>query len=54
MIAEMMMGGNFEPDISFLDSSDDRSGRDRSVSTFGGDVIVTTHGAKFDGDGAPP
>ena len=56
MMAEMMMGGNFELDISFLSSdsdpgTNDASGKHHRVTDYGGDVTVTTTGATFDGDG---
>jgi hypothetical protein len=51
MIAEMVLGRNFQLDLSFLGSSDDDSGNRHAVTAFGGDVVVTEDGAKFDGDG---
>ena len=53
MVAEMMMGGNFELELQFLGDSglDDQSGKNREIATFGGDVIVSDMGAVFDGDG---
>ena len=56
MVAEMMMGGNFELDITFLGgvggtSTRDVSGKDHQITNYGDDVVVTDTGAEFDGDG---
>ena len=56
MLSEMMLGGNFELDLSLLQGdstqgTQDRSNKHRTIHTFGGDVVVTTTGAQFDGDG---
>ena len=56
MLAEMMIGGNFELDMSLLQGNghtglEDRSQKHRTVNAFGGDVVVTETGARFDGDG---
>ena len=56
MLSEMMLGGNFELDLSLLQGdstqgTEDRSSKHRTIHTFGGDVVVTTTGAQFDGDG---
>eukprot|EP01052_Picozoa_sp_SAG31_P029570 SAG31_NODE_2949_length_4871_cov_2.742456_6_plen_410_part_00 len=51
MIAEMMIGGNFELDISFLGTVEDTSGHDVHIVTYGDDVVVTSTGVRFDGEG---
>ncbi len=56
MVAEMMMGGNFELDITFLGGvigtgARDVSGKNHQITDYGGDVTVTDAGATFDGDG---
>eukprot|EP01047_Picozoa_sp_COSAG01_P066636 COSAG01_NODE_9239_length_2510_cov_2.007466_2_plen_549_part_00 len=53
MIGEMEIGGNFELELSLLGPSgmNDQSSHDRLITNFGGDVIVTSKGAHFDGDG---
>ena len=55
MLSEMMLGGNFELDLSLLQGdstqgTQDRSTKHRTINTFGGDIIVTETGAQFDGD----
>lgn len=55
MLSEMMLGGNFELDLSLLqgDSTQgttDRSSKHRTIHEFGGDIVVTATGAQFDGD----
>lgn len=56
MVAEMIMGGNFELDITFLGGvtgtgARDVSGKNHQITDYGGDVTVTNTGAEFDGDG---
>jgi hypothetical protein len=53
MIAEMLMGQKFELELSLLGARGgiDTSGKSRSINKFGGDTIISSKGAVFDGDG---
>ena len=50
MLAQLMLNGNFELELSFLDGRTvDESGKARQIAAFGGDVYVSDAGAVFDG-----